>query len=118
MRARTPICVKARVRDGSVIERSHPTGSRVSGTKPPVGSQCSCTPKNTIRSSPNQKSGTDKPSRATEVAAWSIQVLCRTAARMPSSMPITTDSNSPSATSERVTGSRSITAAATERFSR
>ncbi|GIX12784.1 MAG: hypothetical protein KatS3mg118_0743 [Paracoccaceae bacterium] len=90
--------------------RAQPTGSSDRGTKPPVGNQPSQTPNMMIIRMPNQNSGTDRPISATIIAPWSRSVLCRTAARMPSSMPVSVASASDSPASDSVTGSLSITA--------
>ena len=88
IRARSPIWRRASEIAGSDALLSQPQTLSVSGTYPPDGSQSSFTAKRTISMSPSQKLGSDTPSRATVISAWSSQVLGRSDANTPLVMPI------------------------------
>ena len=117
IRATGPSCVSASVPAGRIMLRNQPMGSAPSATYPPVGSHPSFTPTTQISTSPSQKSGSDSPTSAVPIVAWSTHRPDCDAASSPSGIPTRQASDSDNPASDNVTGSRSKIAPITLWFS-
>ena len=73
---------------------------------PLVGSQSSQTENTRIITSPSQKPGTDRPSKAMILPTLSHALLTRTAEMMPAGMPITNEISVAASASSSELGSR------------
>ena len=88
-------------------------GSSRNDTYPAAGSQPRLTAKRMISSRPSQKCGTDRPTRASLVEAWSEGFPRRTAAITPARTPSRVPNRIESTASSSVIGSRVTTVCAT-----
>ena len=118
MRAINPICTAASVNAGIAMLCHQPEKLCVIGTKPPAGNHPSQMAKTKISIRPSQNSGIDRPNKAITMIDWSAQLRCRIAASSPAITPITTANTKARPVSDKVTGNRSMIAAATLRLSR